>query len=167
MDNNTSARPCTNGAQTSRYQPERYWQRSRYILRAPRLSANERLVLLAISDHLGDKRSAWPSADRLAKMTGLARRTVLRTIKALDDSGRIAVVRSTGRANRYRMDWARINPFHDLRECQSDTRATESPVPQSHQCHSDTPPVTQSHPTRDTESPEADQKQHPPGGPGF
>jgi Fe2+ or Zn2+ uptake regulation protein len=157
MQDNTSARPCTNGAQTSPA-PKRYWQRSRFIMRAPRLTSNERLVLLAISDHLGDKRSAWPSTETLQRLTSLGRSTVLRTLKALEQSGRLSVTRSTGRANRYRLVWEKLNPFVDLRECQSDTRPALTPVPERHQYHSDTPPVPERHPTRPALTPEADQR---------
>ena len=137
--------------------PERYWQRSRSIM-SSRLPTMERFVLLAISDHLGSKQNCWPSADRLALRTGANRRTVLRALKRLEDRGVIKVTRSTGRANRYRIDWEAVHPFSWLVEISSDTRTdnqchrvtgdTESLVSESHWCHRVTGGVSQSHPKR-------------------
>ena len=77
-----------------------YWQRGRLIFGAE-LGGREKLVLLAISDHLGSNASAWPSVPRLAKRCGLARNTVMRGIKELEQRGAITVNRPTGGSNRY------------------------------------------------------------------
>lgn len=64
---------------------------------APRcLSTGERLVLLAIADHVDDDTAqAWPSINRLAARTGLDRRTVQRSIRQLQ-AQRILTVRDGG-----------------------------------------------------------------------
>ncbi|MFW6118882.1 MAG: helix-turn-helix domain-containing protein [Planctomycetota bacterium] len=74
-----------------------------------KLSATQRLLLLALADHAGpDGDHIYPSRQRLAKMCGCTRRTVSRNIQALENLGyvrRVARQRSDGgqRANEYRL----------------------------------------------------------------
>ena len=102
-----------------------YWQRGRLIFGAE-LGGREKLVLLAISDHLGSNASAWPSVPRLVKRCGLARNTVMRGIKELERRGAITVNRPTGGSNRYLIsfEWLTAN------QSQAGTSPTEVPVPQ-------------------------------------
>jgi Helix-turn-helix domain len=107
------------------------------------LAPLEKLVALALLDHWSRRRDTFPSAERLAKWTSLCRRSVLRSLAALEAKGAIAVTRSHGRANRY-----------ELGPLMAVTSAPQSPVPVSHQCPTVTTPVTDSHPTSAPQSPE-------------
>ena len=127
-----------------------YWQRGRLIFGAE-LGSREKLVLLAISDHLGSNASAWPSHVRLAKRCGMAKRTVVRSLEWLETHEAITVQRLPGGNNRYQISIAWL----ESHQCQSDTSVTESLVSESHypsvteslpQCQSDTTPVSESHP---------------------
>lgn len=51
-----------------------------------RLPTSQRLVFLAVASHVNQKGWAWPSIARIARMTGLSRRTVLDALKALSPS---------------------------------------------------------------------------------
>lgn len=56
------------------------------------LPATDKLVLLALADHAHDDgSSAYPSIDHLAKKCSMHRRTVQRTLRDLEASGRIKV----------------------------------------------------------------------------
>ncbi len=133
----------------------KYWERGRLIFGAE-LASREKLVLLAISDHLGSNDSAWPSLPRLAKRCGMTRRTIIRSIEWLETHEVLIVNRVTGASNRYQIDteWLKAH------QCQPDTRDTESPVTQSHPPGvTESPlPVTQSHGGGVTESPKGDQE---------
>lgn len=66
----------------------------------------ETLVLLAIADHADADGVCWPGMRRVAEKTGLARRTVVRAVEALEASGLMKVERrktGSGRqtSNRY------------------------------------------------------------------
>ena len=117
----------------------RYHERADAIFSST-LTATERIVLLAISHHLGASQSAWPGMGRLSGMTGLSRRSVMRAVCNMERAGLLTIERSSGTSNRYRVDWLLVTQSH---QCHSVTSDTESPVP-----------VTQSHPTSDTVSPE-------------
>lgn len=117
----------------------RYHERADVIFSST-LTATERIVLLAISHHLGASQSAWPGMGRLSGMTGLSRRSVMRAVCSMERAGLLTIERSSGTSNRYRVDWLLVTQSH---QCHSVTSDTESRVP-----------VTQSHPTSDTVSPE-------------
>lgn len=62
------------------------------------VGGSELLVLLAIADHAHDDGGgAWPSVPTLARKCKLSDRHVRRVIRALEDSGEIAVERGAGR----------------------------------------------------------------------
>jgi len=105
-----------------------YWERSRLIF-GVELPSKEKLILLAISDHLGSNDECWPSVTRLAKRTGYGRRSVLYAIDSLSERGAITIIKRTGGVNHYRlcMDWLR-------EQCHDDTRAESAPVQDLHQC---------------------------------
>ena len=134
---------------------ELYWQRARLVFGAE-MSPVCKLVLLALSDHLGSNATCYPSVPRLQLRTGYSRRTVLRALEELEQLKAIQITRAPGRSNVYTLDldWLRAN------QCHSDTSATVTPVPERHgyPCHSDTPPVPQRHPTRATVTPKGDQE---------
>ena len=104
-----------------------YWQRGRLIFGAE-LGGREKLVLLTISDHLGSNASAWPSVPRLAKRCGLARATILRSLKLMEKQGAITVTRIVGSSNRYQIsiEWLTAN------QSQCDTSLTVTPVSERH-----------------------------------
>jgi biotin operon repressor len=52
-------------------------------------------VLLAIAKHADDQGECYPSGERLAKLTGLSRRTVLRKIDWLEKAGYVSIQRRT------------------------------------------------------------------------
>ena len=127
-----------------------YWQRGRLIFGAE-LGGREKLVLLAISDHLGSNASAWPSVPRLVKRCGLARATILRSLKLMENQGAITVTRIVGSSNRYQIsiEWLTAN------QSQCDTSLTVTPVSERHppsitvtppQYQRDTTPVSERHP---------------------
>jgi hypothetical protein len=67
------------------------------------LTANQKLVLIAIAEHLGSKDHAWPSYATLARLTSLTRRTVITTVKALADQGILTIRYPPGqRSNCYK-----------------------------------------------------------------
>ncbi len=113
----------------------------RAVLADPDLSTTERIVMTSLLLHRnGDSGRMDPSVTRVAQQCGLTGRSVIRALARLEERGWLLRDRRPGVRTKYS---ARI-PTGD----------TESPVTQSHQCHKDTRPVTQSHRTGDTESPE-------------
>ena len=140
----------------------KYWQRARLIFGAE-LGSREKLVLLAISDHLGSNATAWPSWNRLAARTGLSERTVSRSLERMEAQEVINVQRVTGKPSRYsiNLDWLKANPCHsdttplsESHPCQTDTPVTVTPPP----CHSDTTPLSESHHSPVTVTPKGDQE---------
>jgi len=127
-----------------------YWQRGRLIFGAE-LGGREKLVLLAISDHLGSNASAWPSHVRLGKRCGMAKRTVVRSLEWLETHEVITVQRLPGGNNRYQINM----PWLDAHQCQSVTSDSVTLVTESHYprvteslppCQVGTTPVSESHP---------------------
>jgi len=104
-----------------------YWQRGRLIFGAE-LGSREKLVLLAISDHLGSNASAWPSHVRLGKRCGMAKRTVVRSLEWLETHKVITVQRLPGGNNRYQINM----PWLDAHQCQSVTSDSVTLVTESH-----------------------------------
>ncbi len=101
-------------------------------------SPTAKLVLAALADHANANGYCYPSITRLAARCEVDRRTAMRAIRLLEQQGHIRAERKSGVNTSYI-----VNPTGD----------TESPVPQSHQCHTAPPPVTLCPPTRVTESP--------------
>lgn len=118
------------------------------------LRSLEKLVALALLDHWSRKTETFPSVERLAAWTSLDRRSVLRCLRALEQTGAIVVTRNSGRPNVYALGSLMALPVSESHRCQPETSDTESPVTESHQCQPDTPPVSESHGTSVTESPE-------------
>ena len=85
-----------------------YWQRARLVFGAE-MSPACKLVLLALSDHLGSNASCYPSVPRLQLRTGYSRRTVLRALEELEQLKAIQITRAPGRSNVYTLDldWLR------------------------------------------------------------
>ena len=133
----------------------KYWERGRLIFGAE-LAGREKLILLAISDHLGSNASAWPSVPRLAKRCGLARATVLRSLKLMEKQGSITVTRIVGSSNRYQIsiEWLTAN------QSQCDTSINVTPVSERHppSLTVTPPPVSERHPPSLTVTPKGDQE---------
>lgn len=88
----------------------------------------------------GESGRTDPSVARMAEETGLGRRTVIRALASLEAREWLSAQRRSGIRTRY----ALAIP----------TSATETPVPQGHQCQPDTGPVPQGHRTSATQAPE-------------
>ena len=75
------------------------------VWKESRANGSALLVLLAIAEHAHDDgQNAWPSVERLARMTRMSTRHVRRCIGKLVELGEIAVERSKGRrSNRYKV----------------------------------------------------------------
>jgi hypothetical protein len=87
-----------------------------YIWRTPGLTANERLVLLALAAFVGSDRTCWPAVGTVAGMCGLSERSVRRIISDLQRAGHLQVVghvayRRGGSTNRYKMHFADRDPL--------------------------------------------------------
>jgi len=88
--------------------PIKHHQRTRAVL-ASNLPPLQRLLLIAISDHLSDGNDyCWPSLPRLMNLTGLATSTIKRHLALMESTDRLYVERKEGRANRYMIDWDRL-----------------------------------------------------------
>jgi len=106
------------------------------------LSAFQRLVLLVLVEHLPN---VAPSISRMANLTKMSKRTVMRVLQSLEDFELLQIHRENG---------VRSNYILKLDRCHTVTSATQSPVPHSHPT-GDTqspPPVTHSHPKQTSEA---------------
>jgi len=118
----------------------KYWERGRLIFGC-NLGGIDKLVLLAISDHLGGNATAWPSQARLVKRCGIGRATICRSLKRLEEQGAITVQRVSGGSNRYQINIAWIEANQSQNEtCIKMRHVSERDTPLS---HSETPPVSE------------------------
>ncbi len=62
---------------------------------------NNLLLLLAIADNANDDGYCFPGVSYLAKKTRQSKRTVVRMLSALEESGEIAIIRKRSRGNHY------------------------------------------------------------------
>jgi hypothetical protein len=67
------------------------------------LSPSDRHVLVALCHHANHEGRAHPGIDRLARMTGYSRPTVIAATKRLEQAGRIRVQRKHHTVNRYQL----------------------------------------------------------------
>ena len=101
------------------------------------LTPSENLVLFLLANrHNKDSGLCYPSMSRIAEEGGMARRTVIRAVKSLEKKGLLTIEKTFGKTHHYRLH----------------TSVTVTPVTESHPSQKDTPPVTESHNTRDTVS---------------
>ena len=143
MDTNTSGDDVRSSATSS--QKRTYWQRVRAIL-CSGLSPVERLVLVAIADHVNDSGSCWPSKRRLSDLTGYSERTVQRSLSSLADRDVLQRLERPGRSTLYQIDWQTLEGGDTV----SPPQDTVSPLGSQNV----SPPRTQCLPTQDTVSPE-------------
>jgi len=114
------------------------------------LTSSIKLVLVNICDRANDQKGyqCWPAIETISKDTGLARRTVQRSLATLEKEKLIKIVRSSGgqrRPNRYKIN---IEQCHSdaVEQCQVDAVGEGKGVTQTYngvtqdtiQCHSDT-----------------------------
>lgn len=60
-------------------------------------SPTEKLILLALADHANDDGSCWPGMERIAEKTGFTRRSVINSVKTLQEKGMLGITkRATG-----------------------------------------------------------------------
>ena len=133
----------------------KYWERGRLIFGAE-LGSREKLVLLAISDHLGSNATAWPSHGRLARRCGMNRRTIVRAMEWLETHEVLTVQRVAGQSSRcsINIDWLKAHQCQDV-TCDTDTHVTQSHTPCDTESH---PHASESHTPCDTESHKGDQE---------
>ena len=89
-----------------------------------------RLLLLIIASHVSPLNGlAWPSIPTLANETKLSIRHVYRLLKTLEAMGELAVYRTPGRVNTYRV---KLSPARDTQESdahQTPASPTSEPLP--------------------------------------
>ena len=88
--------------------PGKYASIPHRVLSSKRLEPSDKLVYMAILDHLGKNKVAWPSQTTLARETGLSERSVRYSVKRLMKAGLIYFDDPHGRNNRYIL----IEPGH-------------------------------------------------------
>ncbi len=86
------------------FEPGKYLSLPECLLRRTDVSASAKLVWMALASHLGPRGTeVWPSINRLAAMTALARDTVLTAVAHLADGGLLSITKCDGRPNVYRI----------------------------------------------------------------
>lgn len=95
---------------------------------AQNLPATEKLVLLALADHADDDGVCWPGQEKLAKKTGLVRKSIYSCTKSLEAKGLLEIearkTKGIQRSNRYRLKLGLM-----LVPCVSVTHGHEYDVP--------------------------------------
>ena len=81
--------------------PGQYASLPHCILSSRLLDSSDKLVYMAILDHLGKHKTAWPSQTTLARETGLSERTVRYSVKRLMEVCLIYFDDARGRENHY------------------------------------------------------------------
>lgn len=64
-------------------------QAIRYALTVPKLNASERLLFIVLADRADSNGACFPSQEWMAKRTGLSIRTIIRSLKFLEQAGHI------------------------------------------------------------------------------
>ena len=78
------------------------WHKRLALTKAPSPTAHH--VMLVLGSFVSDGQSeAWPSVSTLVSMTGLARRSVQRALRALEDDHLVQTETVSGRSSRYRL----------------------------------------------------------------
>lgn len=151
----------------------------------PPVSAEARLVYLKLFSHMDEHHLCWPHVGTQAKGTGLSGRTVQRKLRELEAAGLVLSEPRDGEPTVYRLypPWAprqgvtpyrqspptgrqrrrtvthdTVSPQTESHPRQADTPDTATPAPRQ----PDTPPMTDSHPTHDTLTPEVTQRSNSP-----
>ena len=86
------------------FQPGRYYSMPHEIARRRDITPASKLVWQALAGHLGpDGTEVWPSATRLADLSGISRDSAIRSVRALRIKGLLEVLKTPGKPNRYRL----------------------------------------------------------------
>ena len=85
--------------------PTTFRARWRAVAFCAALTAQERLILQSIADHIVHEEEVFCGVARLGTMTGISTRAIHGHLQALERKGALTVSRSTGRANRYLIQW--------------------------------------------------------------
>lgn len=110
------------------------------------ISLPERMVLVSIADHFNDETGRCdPSVARLAERCSASRRTIIRSLRSLQEKGLLVVRYKNGSRCQFIP-----KPVPESHRCQSGTGATQAPEG----CHSGTGGVPQWHGTGATVAPE-------------
>lgn len=118
----------------------------------------QRFVLLVLADQANDHLGkCWPSVLQISQRTKLSERSVQRAIRSLQNAGWIDIVDGGIREGR-----RRANDYFVHRKAVNRAAPTGA-TPLPHGCHTDTPPVPDSHPTGATQSKIPVPDSHPPG----
>lgn len=72
-------------------------------LYAPGLTSTEKLVLIAIADHINEAGVCWPSISRLMELTDFSRPIVIGAIRKLEGRGVVVATRSKGKSTIYKL----------------------------------------------------------------
>lgn len=83
-----------------------YWTRQSLLWGLAGVTNTQRLLLLALDFHGGDKVEAWPSQDTLARKLCVGERQVRKLVTSLEERDLITVRRA--KPNRYQLNWNRI-----------------------------------------------------------
>jgi len=68
---------------------------------AAKLSPTEKIMLIALADHVNDSGQCWPSIPRLMKLTGLSRQGAVDVLGRLEANGLIRCARQRGKVTIY------------------------------------------------------------------
>lgn len=115
------------------------------IFRDRSLPANVKLVYVALATYADDRRTAFPSQQRIADDTGLSLRSVKRAVKAGEEAGLFEVIH-TQASNRYRLRDLKVGGYV---------------LGSGPECHSDTSEVQDSHSGSAPVAHEQDQRSRP------
>ncbi len=91
---------------------KRFSERQDLIWKAP-VDASSKLILLALNEYLGANNCCWPSYDTLARMTGLARRTIITKVDLLiphiiTKTARVDPDKQVNTSNLYSINWTML-----------------------------------------------------------
>lgn len=105
------------------------------------ITPQEKLFILAIMHHDWDGEKAWPSMDRLTRITGFKKRTLQEAARALEARGWMVTETRGGYSNTYRLDLPdmTLDAFNDAiktpargAQVDDETHAPGAPLPMRH-----------------------------------
>ena len=82
------------------------------ILEAPNCSSSEKLILLVLANRANQTGVCWPSFGTLVRETSLSRRTVIRTIAALESKKFLSKKKTGFQSNKYHL---LVSQWHSLK----------------------------------------------------
>lgn len=91
-------------------------------------SPAQKLILLSLADRADENNSCYPSMVRLSEDTGLDRKTVIKAISGLKESGIIYIKRRNGNVNFYQLSTRRTERENSTK---NGTSPKTGPVPKT------------------------------------